>query len=83
MTILFADDNLLCMDYNRVVKSINDMNSEDFIAQVKEGYNLEEVGNAHEFTPKTTKHGHSYMLIDKKWYSMEVKGGIQTEEEKK
>ena len=47
MTILFANDNLMCMNYNRVLKSINDMNTNDFIAKVKSEYSVEEAGNAH------------------------------------
>ena len=47
MTILFADDNLMCMNYNRVLKSINDMNTNEFIEKIKSEYTVEEGGNAH------------------------------------
>lgn len=47
MTILFANDNLMCMNYNRVLKSINDMSTNEFLSKVKSEYNVEEAGNAH------------------------------------
>ncbi len=84
LTILFSDKQLKCLNYNRVLKSLNDLTPPDFLAKVKavEGFQVAEAGKAGEFTPKTEGHGHFFMLLEGAWYSVKT-GGPPQEEEKK
>lgn len=44
MSILFSDKQLKCLNYNRVLKSINDMKHEDFLEKVKSKFEVTEAG---------------------------------------
>lgn len=81
MSILFSDKQLKCLNYNRVLKSINDMKHEDFLEKVKSKFEVTEAGQAGEFAPVTEGHGHMYMLLEGKWYSL--KANNEQEEEAK
>lgn len=40
MTILYPSDNLRIMDYNRVLKTLNDDSSEEFLNKLTSVYNI-------------------------------------------
>lgn len=72
LSVIFPDDDLFVMDYNRVVKDLNGLTKDEFLNKVGEKFDVEEVG--------TTKHKpgnkHNYgMFLDGKWYSLTSKAG--------
>ncbi|MBD5453661.1 MAG: DUF1015 domain-containing protein, partial [Lachnospiraceae bacterium] len=45
LSVIFPDDQLYIMDYNRVVKSLNGYTEEEFLAKTKEIFQTEEIGS--------------------------------------
>ena len=40
MTLFYPADNLLILDYNRVLKSLNDMSTDDFLSALEENFTI-------------------------------------------
>ncbi len=72
MTVIFPDNQLNVIDYNRVVKDLNGLSKEQFIAAVGESYDLQDMGT--EIYKPTKLHEHS-MYLDGHWYKMTAKPG--------
>lgn len=71
MTLFFPADNLMIMDYNRVLKSLNGMTSGEFIAKLEENFVITELQAGSETKPGAI---HKFSLfIDQKWHSMILK----------
>ncbi len=69
LSVLFPDDQLMIMDYNRVVKSLNGYSEEEFLQKVKEIFTVEEVGE----TPcKPQNKGEIGMYLADKWYCLKI-----------
>lgn len=72
LSVLFPDEELMIMPYNRVVKDLNGYSSEEFIEKVSEKFNIEE--SQTQVSPdKKNVYG---MYIDKKWYKLTAKEEI-------
>lgn len=70
LSVLFPDDELRIFDYNRVVRDLNGLSEEDFIASIsKAGFIVKEYGEA-EYHPQ--KKGMFGMLLNNKWYVLEA-----------
>ncbi len=67
MAVLFPDNQLTIIDYNRVVKDLNGLNKEEFINTLKENFIVEEKGTEPHKPEKLHNFG---MYIDGKWYSL-------------
>jgi uncharacterized protein (DUF1015 family) len=74
MSVMFPDEDLFIMDYNRVVHTLNGLSFEDFMDKVKEKFNVEKVVSEKPFKP-TKKHTFG-MYIENYWYELEAKEGI-------
>jgi len=73
MTVIFPDNDLYIMDYNRVVKDLNGHSQEDFFNLVKEKFNLELYKGQGPYHPEAR---HDFgMYIDGKWYKLTAKAG--------
>lgn len=60
------------MDYNRVLKSLNDLTEEQFLERVSESYDIKgPLVPEDDPYPKTK--GQCSLFIGKKWYSLQVK----------
>lgn len=70
LSVLFPDDQLMIMDYNRVVKSLNGYSEEEFLTKVKDIFNVECVGS--EPCQPTCK-GEIGMYLHDTWYRLTVK----------
>ena len=70
--MLFPDDQLEIMDYNRVVADLNGLDKDGFIKKVEEKFTVEEKG-AGEYHPEA-KHTFG-MYMDGKWYKLTAKEG--------
>lgn len=72
MTVAFPDSQLKIIDYNRVVKDLNGMSPEQFVAALAEDFDVKDEGaeiyrpgRLHEFS----------MYLQGRWYSLAAKAG--------
>ena len=72
MTVIFPDNQLKVIDYNRVVKDLNGLNKDQFIAALGNTYVVEDMGT--EIYKPAKLHEHS-MYLDGHWYKMTAKAG--------
>lgn len=77
LSVLFPDEQLYIMDYNRVVKDLNGNSSDEFISKVREKFDVEAHNGADPYKP-TTKHTFG-MYLDGKWYKLTAKAGTFNE----
>jgi uncharacterized protein (DUF1015 family) len=70
LTVIFPDDQMLILDYNRVVRDLNGLNEADFLAKI---------GAAFEVSPTDTpspKEARSFgMYLGGKWYRLRAREG--------
>lgn len=72
LCVLFPDDQLGIMDYNRVVADLNGLDKEGFLKAVGEKFTVEEKGEG-QYHP-SEKHTFG-MYLDGKWYKLAAKEG--------
>ena len=70
LSVLFPDEQLMIMPYNRVVKDLNGLSEEEYLKQVEEAFVVEAVGEE-AYSPDTK--GSFGMYINKKWYRLTIK----------
>ncbi len=70
MAVVFPDDQLTIIDYNRVVKDLNGLSKEDFLARLEKDFVIEKKG-ASEYKPAEL-HEMS-MYLEGEWYGMKAK----------
>ena len=70
LSVLFPDEQLMIMDYNRVVKDLNGMREEEFLQKVSEIFEVELLEKA-EKTP--SKKGCFSMYLGGTWYTCRMK----------
>lgn len=71
MAVLFPDNQLKIIDYNRVVKDLNGMDEADFISKIKENFEVEE--KTTQYKPAALHH--IGMYLNHKWYKLVAKEG--------
>lgn len=71
MALHFPADNLLIMDYNRVIKDLNGMAPEEFLEKLSEHFEIEPIAEGQDTRPGGL-HKMS-LLINKKWFRLTVK----------
>ena len=70
LSVLFPHDQLMIMDYNRVVKDLNGMTEEAFLAKMQELFDVTEEGT----TPyRPTEKGNFSMYLGGTWYSCVIR----------
>lgn len=77
LSVIFPDEELRIMDYNRVVKDLNGLDTDTFLAKLKEHFILEKKGSA-PYRPE--KKGTFGMFLEDEWYSLAAKEEIQSED---
>ncbi len=72
LAVHFPDNQLAIMDYNRVIKDLNNLTTQQFLSKLSENFNIEEKGDSiykpsrlHEFS----------LYIEGKWYKLTAKPG--------
>ncbi len=75
LSVLFPDDQLLIMDYNRVVKSLNGYTEEEFLAKTEEIFNIQVMGKE-PYRPE--KKGEIGMYLNDIWYRLSIKDDMLT-----
>lgn len=73
LSVLFPDEQLYIMDYNRVLKDLNGNSEAEFINKIKEKFDIEEVNSKGQYKPEQ-KHTFG-MYLDGKWYKLTAKEG--------
>ncbi|HWQ73312.1 MAG TPA: DUF1015 family protein [Desulfitobacteriaceae bacterium] len=73
LSVLFPDEQLYIMDYNRVVKDLNGNSEAEFLNKVQEKFEIEEFQGEGQFKPRQ-KHTFGMYLKDK-WYKLTAKDG--------
>ncbi|MCC8044152.1 MAG: DUF1015 family protein [Clostridiales bacterium] len=76
LCVLFPDDELLIMDYNRVVKDLNGLSVPEFLSRVQETFELQ----PSEGQVKPGKKGEVGMYLDSRWYRLALKKTYQSED---
>ena len=72
MAVAFPDSQLKIIDYNRVVKDLNGLSPEEFLAALDKDFVVKEEGTE----PYSPDHLHNFsMYLGGKWYSLEAKEG--------
>ena len=71
MAVLFPDNQLKIIDYNRVVKDLNGLDEATFLAKIANSFDVEEKSNTYK--PDTLHH--IGMYLNKKWYKLVAKQG--------
>jgi len=72
LAVIFPDNQLKIIDYNRVVKDLNGFTPNQFLQKLSEGFVVEEKGTE-VYKPQ---HLHNFsMYLDGKWYSLTAKPG--------
>lgn len=71
LSVLFADEQLMIMDYNRVVKDLNGLTKEAFLEKIAERYTIQPVDRA---DAKPAKKGQVGMYLDGRWYCLNWRG---------
>ena len=69
LSVLFPDEELMIMDYNRVIKDLNGLSKEAFLETVGSIFKVKPLDGA----KKPTKKGEFTMLLDNQWYLCTVK----------
>lgn len=72
LSVIFPDNQLKIIDYNRVVKDLNGLTKDQLIAAVEEDFTVEEKGT--EIYKPTALHNFA-MYINGQWYSLTAKPG--------
>ena len=76
LSVLFPDEELMIMPYNRVVKDLNGYSKEEFIKKTEEKFEIEENAAAVEPAHKA-EFG---MYLDEKWYKLKAKKDILSDD---
>jgi len=72
MAVCFPASQLTVLDYNRVVKDLNGMTTEEFLAALEKNFTVEQKGEK----PYRPAHLHEFALyVDGKWYALTAKEG--------
>ena len=69
LTTLFPSNQLFIMDYNRVIKDLNELSPEEFLKKLSEHFIIEKLSNA--FRPEAPHNFGLYM--NKQWYQLTAK----------
>lgn len=77
LSVLFADEELMIMDYNRVVKDLNGLSAAAFVEAVSKIYTIVSTGTECQ---RPAYKGQVSMLLENTWYLLEVKHDYQSDD---
>ena len=70
LSVLFPDEELMIMDYNRVVKDLNGMTPKQFLSKMEELFDVEPC-ERNDRAPECT--GRFSMFLEEQWYKCKVR----------
>jgi uncharacterized protein (DUF1015 family) len=65
LTVIFPDEQLQILPYNRVVKDLNGLSKEQFLAAVRENFDVKQNAD-----PSPAERGNWSMYLDGEWYGL-------------
>jgi uncharacterized protein (DUF1015 family) len=68
LSVIFPHDEMMILDYNRVVRNLNDLDKEAFLNKVGKGFDVKPVGSGKPPEPKSFG-----MYLDGRWYMLTAK----------
>ena len=71
MSVVFPDNQMKILDYNRVVKDLHGLSSDQFLSHLESNFVLEPKGTAY----RPLAHEEIGMYLDGKWYCLKAKEG--------
>ncbi len=77
LSVLFPDDQLMIMDYNRVVKDLNGNSEEEFLSKLEDIFDVTNIGNQAQYPGKK---GEISMYLFGEWYRLTVKKEYTSED---
>lgn len=78
LAVIFPESQLKIIDYNRVVKDLNGLSNEEFLAKLNESFDVVEMG-ADIYKPNAL---HNFgMYLSGKWYSLTAKQGTYNDDD--
>ncbi len=77
LSVIFPDNQLHIMDYNRVVKDLNGLESDEFLQKVSLQFDIEPYTGEEPYKPEAQKT--FGMFLDGKWYILKAKAGTYDE----
>lgn len=77
LSVLFPDEELYIMDYNRVVRDLNGYSTEAFLDRIAEDFQVEKASQA-PFRPE--KKGDFGMYLEGDWYKLSARSHIRSED---
>ena len=77
LSVIFPDEDLYIMDYNRVVKDLNGYSSEEFLNKINEKFDVKLYKGEGQYRP-CTKHTYG-MYLDGQWYEISAKANTFNE----
>ncbi|MDK2808184.1 MAG: hypothetical protein PWP24_919 [Clostridiales bacterium] len=76
LSVLFPHDQLMILDYNRVVADLNGWGEPEFLEELKTSFAIEEVEGAYH----PAKKGEIGMYLSKQWYKLTAKPVVLSED---
>ncbi len=76
LSVLFQEDELKVLDYNRVVKDWNQLSKEEIIHEIEKNFSVIPIDSEESFKPQK-KHQYG-MYLDKQWYRLSVKDDLKS-----
>ena len=77
LSVIFPDEELRILDYNRAVKDLNGMDAATFLTRIEEYFAVEKKGQS-PYRP--TEKGTFGMYLEDEWYSLVAKEKIKSED---
>lgn len=77
LSVIFPDEELRILDYNRVVKDLNGMDAATFLTRIEEYFAVEKKGQS-PYRP--TEKGTFGMYLENEWYGLSAKEEIKSED---
>ena len=78
LSVLFPDDELMIMDYNRVVRDLNGMTPAEFVEALRTDFEVEKIGG--EVYRPARLHNFA-MYLDGAWYSLTAREGTYDDDD--
>jgi len=75
LSVLFPHDQLMILDYNRVVKDLNGLNKDEFLNEVAKAFSVEEMGIEPYRPAEKATFG---MYLDGAWYKLTAKSELRS-----
>ena len=72
MTLLYPSDNLMILDYNRVLKTLGDHTEESFLTALEENFTVDPIAEG-ESTVVENKHDFTLCMRDSGWYKLSLR----------